>query len=127
MGRAGRPTEACPSIGLPLPVGELDVVVLNAHGTSNTVSFRRELSRIEIAEDAIYTSAAMQELRDLLGGIVSDSYQSSSGAYLSSYSIGIRESNEGEVYIELGLHGMDVTALRDAIPNEIAGQKVRLL
>jgi hypothetical protein len=70
---------------------------------------------------------AMQKLTDLLDGIVNASYQPSSGVYLASYGIGFRESEDGKVYIEVSLHGMDVTALREEIPNEIAGYKVRLL
>jgi hypothetical protein len=120
-------TEFCFAIGFPLPIGELNVAVFNANGTSNTVSFQRELSRVEIAQADIDASASMQELIDLLDGIVRAANQSSSGAGPSSYGIGIHESSDGEIYMELTLNGMDVTALSNEIPTEIAGYEVRLL
>src|SRR5439155_23145823 len=46
---------------------------------------------------------------------------------LASYGIGFRESEDGKVYIEVSVQGIDVTSLREEIPNEIAGYKVRLL
>jgi len=70
---------------------------------------------------------AMQKLTDLLDGIVNASYQPSSGVYLASYGIGFRESEDGKVYIEVAVQGIDVTSLREEIPNEIASYKVRLL
>ena len=70
---------------------------------------------------------AMQKLTDLLDGIVNASYQPSSGVYLASYGIGFRESEDGKVYIEVSVQGIDVTSLREEIPNEIASYKVRLL
>jgi DNA-binding CsgD family transcriptional regulator len=119
-------TASCVDIGFPLPAGELNVAVYNVNGTSNAMAFRREASRIEIAQSAIDASPAMQDLKSLLDEIVRDSYQPSTGAYLSSVGIGIRES-ETEVYIELELRGIDLTSLEDDIPDEIAGYQVRVL
>jgi DNA-binding CsgD family transcriptional regulator len=118
--------DLCPSIGLPLPAGELKVAAYSRNGISNAVSFNRELSGIEIARAAIDASPSMQDLMDLLNEIVDASYQPSSGTYLSSFSIGIRESDDGEVYIEVGIHGAGASAIRDEIPTEIAGYPVRV-
>jgi len=81
-----------------------------------------------VAETKINESPAMRELTDLLFGVVRASYQPSSGRHLSEVGIGIRESDDGQVHIEVELRGVwDVTALRDEIPNEVAGYEVRLL
>lgn len=118
-------TRGCDDIGFEVPVGEVRVQVFNRDGVSNTVLFDREPSPIEVAEAAVNESTALQEIMNLLNPIVNASYDASSGRYLASYSIGFRESEGGEVYIEVGLVGIDET-VRDQIPQDIAGYEVRI-
>jgi DNA-binding CsgD family transcriptional regulator len=119
-------TGGCDDVGIMLPAGSIEIAVLNRNGTSNAVSFNRELAGVELAEAAIYGSESFSELTDLLDEIVSDSYQAVLGTYSKSYYIGIHEASDGSVFIELGLRGMDISHLRDKIPADIAGYEVRL-
>jgi hypothetical protein len=118
------PGSACPSIGLLLPIGELEVGVYNRNGTSNSVRFIREVSLLEAATDEINQSPEYSELTKLLDEVLSTSYESS-GAHTASYGIGIREE-DGEVYIEVGVHGAAFRDIRNQIPSEIAGYEIRL-
>lgn len=113
-------TQFCSLIELTLPVGELEVAVFNANGDSNSVTFNRDLSQLEVARAEIGNSVSMQRLNDLLDDAIRMSYDVRSGTYSSSYSVGIHVSGDDEIYIEFGLHG-DIVTLRDEIPDEIAG------
>lgn len=114
---------ACPSIGLVLPVGEVELAVYNRNGTSQPVRFTREISGKEAAETAVYGSSEFAALTEVLDAMVGDSYNPSSGLYDVSYGVGIRDEDD-PIYIELSIHGTDVNQLD--IPAQIAGYEVRL-
>ena len=80
-----------------------------------------------VAETTINESPAMQELTRMLDGIVKASYDPSSRTYLSSVGIGIRESEDGQVYIQVQVHGVDLTEVGAKVPDEIEGYEVRLV
>jgi len=115
------PNTFCPAIGLLLQIGETEVSVHNVNGTSRTVRFTREISRLEVAQDEIYRSPEYAELTERLDDLVGASFQPSSGLYGVSYGLGIRESG-AYVYIELSAFGVELSDL----PNDIAGYEVRL-
>lgn len=115
---------ACPAIGLLVPVGE--VRVHNRNGTSRSVRFTREISRLEAATKEIDEAPEYARLSELLNGIVGASRQPFSGEYTASASWGIHESEEGDIYIDVEIRGTDVSGIKDQIPSEIAGYEVRL-
>jgi IPT/TIG domain. len=115
----------CPAVGIMVPIGDVSVAVFNRNGTSNSVVFHREASPIEVAEAVVDQSPAYRELTSLLDQKVRDSYQPASGQYSVSVGIGFRQSDNGDVYIEVSVHGVDMNELRDAIPSQIEGYEVR--
>jgi hypothetical protein len=119
-------TSGCDDVGLTVPTGDVQVSVHNANGTSNSLSFTRVESPIEAARLAVGESEELRQLQALLDPIVNSSYSSPLGRYLTSYSFGYRQSEDGEVYVEFSLTGAGFDDVLDQIPDEIAGYDVRV-
>lgn len=106
-----RPGEACPSIGLLVPVGTLAISVVNSRGQSNAVLFERVKSQLEIAQEIIYRSPEYHELWEILDEIVRRT-----GRFVGT---GIHQRG-GEIIIVVWIE-QDVPSLSQRIPSQIAG------
>jgi hypothetical protein len=115
----------CPAVGLMVPIGDVSVAVYNRNGTSNSVVFHREASPIEAAEAEVDQSPEYGQLLAFLDGKVGATCQPACGPNSASYGIGFRQSDSGEVYIELDVHGVSDSELQGEIPSQIAGYEVR--
>ncbi len=115
----------CPAVGLMVPIGDVSVAVYNRNGTSNSVAFHREASAIETAQSAVDQSPEYGQLIAFLDGKVGATCQPACGPNSASYGIGFRQSDSGEVYIELDVYGVSDSELQGEIPSQIAGYEVR--
>lgn len=112
-----KPWEACPDIGIGLPVGHIQIAVVNRNGTSNSVTFERLKSRREKVEKIIYSSPAYHKLSQILDEIV----RRTGG----SIGVGIRECN-GRFCVVVWIE-KDLPELSRQIPTTIEGFEVRVL
>jgi len=108
--------EVCPSIGIPLPAGNLTIAVVNRNGSSNSVAFERQKSEIELAEEIIYSSPSFRELTEVLDDIV----RRTGG----STAIDIGEC-DGKICIDVWIE-KDVPELSQTIPAAIENFEVRI-
>ncbi|MBI1886317.1 MAG: IPT/TIG domain-containing protein [Chloroflexi bacterium] len=109
--------QACPAIGIGLPVGTIAITVVNRKGSSNSVTFERVKSEIEVATEVIYSSPSYEVLSNILDEIT----RRTGGG---TTAIGIRECGGGiciDVYIE-----KDVPELSQKIPAQIENFVVRV-
>lgn len=111
-----KPNEACPDIGIGMPVGHITISVVNSNGISNGVVFERTKSEIEIAQEIIYNSPSYQELIKILDEIV----RRTGG----SIGVGIRKCEE-KICIIVWIE-KDVPELSQKIPAQIEGFEVRI-
>jgi hypothetical protein len=116
---------ACPDIGLFVPIGDTTAAVYNRAGTSNSVPFRREQSELEAAQDAVNAAAEMSALREYLDEVVRGSAVVN-GQITKSVGYGVQQDDDGTVYLEVTVHGVPESEVRQHVPAEVAGYEVRL-
>ena len=108
--------EACPDVGIWVPIGPITIAVVNRNGMSNGVIFERIKSEIELAQEIIYQSPAYRELIEILDEIVRRT-----GGFVS---VGIRKCEE-KICIMVWIE-KDVPELSRKIPAQIEGFEVRI-
>ncbi len=111
-----KPGEACPSVGLPMPVGRIQIAVVHRNGISNSVTFERVKSRLELAQEIIYNSPSYSKLSQVL-----DEIARRTGRFTS---VGIREC-DGRICVVVWIE-KDVPKLSRKIPTTIEGFEVRV-